>query len=304
VENGRADAYALEMDSPTAVRALNALVGDGVDAGLLLEPFRGAPAGTAVFDDRNATRRALDAAGRAHGLDFRALRGRVPELDPIEGVPRIAVLTGAVNQDVWSLRTLGFAADPVSTATINSAPTDPLAGYDVVFSATSYPSASNATGRARLAAFFAGGGGYIGAGANGARFAADAGLAAGLAPGLSSGGGRSGIVYWDNTGGAQSVITGAYPARDTMIVDPPTWLSTVPAGLQVDARLPQTNFFAAGLWPGSASTTAPGSALVAHGESTSGTARMTVFANNPLYRADPEREWPMVGNAAFWGAGD
>lgn len=304
VENGRANAYALELDSPTAVRALNDLLGDDVDAGLLLEAFRGAPAGTAVFDARTATRRALDAAGREYGLDFLALRGRVPELDPIERVPRIAVLTGVINQDVWSLRSLGFTADPVSTATIDSAPTDPLAGYDVIFSAVGYPSEAAATGRARLQAFFAGGGGYIGAGANGARFAADAGLAAGLAPGLSSGGGRSGIVYWDNTGGEDSVITGAYPPRDTMIVDPPTWLSTVPAGLRVDARLPQANFFAAGLWPGSASTTAPGSALVAHGESTSGTARLTVFANNPLYRADPEREWPMVGSAAYWGAGD
>jgi hypothetical protein len=27
---------------------------------------------------------------------------------------------------------------------------------------------------------------------------------------------------------------------------------------------------------------------------------MTVFAMNPLYRADPEREWAMVGTAAYW----
>ena len=27
-------------------------------------------------------------------------------------------------------------------------------------------------------------------------------------------------------------------------------------------------------------------------------------ANNPLYRADPEREWPMVGSAAYWVDGD
>jgi len=25
-----------------------------------------------------------------------------------------------------------------------------------------------------------------------------------------------------------------------------------------------------------------------------------VFAMNPLYRADPEREWAMVGTAAYW----
>jgi hypothetical protein len=27
---------------------------------------------------------------------------------------------------------------------------------------------------------------------------------------------------------------------------------------------------------------------------------MTLFAMNPLYRADPEREWPAVSSAAYW----
>ena len=43
---------------------------------------------------------------------------------------------------------------------------------------------------------------------------------------------------------------------------------------------------------------APGSAIIAHGANA--TSRMVVFANNPLYRADPEREWPMVATAAYW----
>ena len=33
---------------------------------------------------------------------------------------------------------------------------------------------------------------------------------------------------------------------------------------------------------------------------TAGTARLVNFAMNPLYRADPEREWPMVGTGAYW----
>jgi hypothetical protein len=44
--------------------------------------------------------------------------------------------------------------------------------------------------------------------------------------------------------------------------------------------------------------------VIAHGTNTAGTARLTVFAMNPLYRADPEREWPMVGSAAYWADGD
>ena len=40
--------------------------------------------------------------------------------------------------------------------------------------------------------------------------------------------------------------------------------------------------------------------MIAHGTSTAGTARLTIFAMNPLYRADPEREWTMLGSAAYW----
>jgi hypothetical protein len=100
------------------------------------------------------------------------------------------------------------------------------------------------------------------------------------------------------------VITGAFPARDTLIADPPTWLTGTPAAFTVDARLPSSGFFAAGLWPNAGTSSAAGSAIIAHGPNTGGTARLTVFANNPLYRADPEREWPMVGTAAYWGDGN
>jgi hypothetical protein len=60
-------------------------------------------------------------------------------------------------------------------------------------------------------------------------------------------------------------------------------------------------FFAAGLWLlDEQSASAPGAPLVAHGPNASGTARVTVFAMNPAYRADAEREWPAVGSAAYW----
>jgi hypothetical protein len=201
------------------------------------------------------------------------------------------------------LRTLGFQADPVSTATINAAPADPLADYDVIFNTGNYPAntPANATVRSRLAAFFANGGGYLGALTNGAAFLTNGGQVAGLTAANRSGNGRSGIVYWDNEGGAASPITGTYPGRDTAIMDPPTWFTGVPATFSVDGRLPRTGFFAAGLWSLDAqSATAPGAPVIAHGENTAGTARLTVFAMNPLYRADPEREWPMVGSAAYW----
>ena len=42
--------------------------------------------------------------------------------------------------------------------------------------------------------------------------------------------------------------------------------------------------------------------MIVHGNASlaGSAARITAFAMNPLYRADPEREWPMVGTAAYW----
>jgi hypothetical protein len=40
--------------------------------------------------------------------------------------------------------------------------------------------------------------------------------------------------------------------------------------------------------------------VIVHGTNTSGSARLAVYAMNPLYRADPEREWPSISAAAYW----
>jgi hypothetical protein len=303
---GPTDRYVLELDSATAVRTLNALLRDGLTAQLATTAFGSHPAGTVVFSGEAATRALLAQAGEENGITFvTESAAGMPDLEAIDRVPRIAVLTGnspaTVNQDIWSLRNLGFAVDALSTPTLNTAASDPLANYDLVFNTGGYPSAANPTARARLTAFFAAGGGYIGAGVNGAAFLTAGSQVSGLTA-LSRGGlGRSGIVYWTNTGSASSPIVGAYPAQDTAIMDPPTWFTAVPAGLTVDGRFPFTNFFAAGLWkPDAESATAPGSPVIAHGTNTAGSARLTVFAMNPLYRADPEREWPAISSAAYW----
>jgi hypothetical protein len=307
LDPGPADRYALKVDSPTAVRTLNQLVANGEPVELAVASFTTAtgevlPAGTPIFGGDPATKTRLAATGREAELRFKRVRNAaLPALEPAERVPRIAVLTGAVNQDVWVLRNLGFTADPVSTATLNTAPADPLLQYDLVWNAAGWPSAANPTARQRLTDFFARGGGYVGTGTNGVAFLTSAGQLAGLTAASRGGNGRSGIIYWDNVGGANSPVVGAYPVRDTAIVDPPTWFTAVPSSLSLDARLPTSGFFAAGLWsldPQSAS--APGAAVIAHGTNTANTARLVVFAMNPLYRADPEREWPAAAASAYW----
>jgi hypothetical protein len=303
VESGAADYYALEIDSATAVRTLNTLLKGGLTAKLATAPFTSGgasfPAGTVLFDDTTAG--VIGPAAQAAGLTLLRVATAPAQLEDVDRSPRIAVFTNAVDQSVWSLRNLGFAADPVGTTALNGA-SDPLVNYDVVFSTANYPSAANPVARSRLAAFFAAGGGYLGGGAGGAQFITNGGLAAGLTAATRSGNGRSGIVFWDNTGGAASPVTGAYPPRDTAIVDPPTWFTAVPSGWSIDANLPIAGFFAAGLWLiDAASASAPGAPMVAHGTSTTaGAPRLTAFAFNPLYRADPEREWPALGSAAYW----
>ena len=107
------------------------------------------PAGSVIFAADPATKVALASIGRTNDVWFmRAYNSALPALEPIDRVPRIAVLTSAVNQDVWSLRNLGFTADPIATSSSsqlnNPAAANPLDGYDLVFNTAGWPSGATA----------------------------------------------------------------------------------------------------------------------------------------------------------------
>jgi Zinc carboxypeptidase len=315
---GRVAGYLLELDSPTAVRAANGLIAGGLSAQLVTTPFTtrtggSAPAGSVIFP-ASAIRR-LDDVGEDNGLWFHPVRRSLPSgLETIDRVPRIAVIgtqlaragstTPGVDQNVWSLRSLGFVADPYNAVTLDAAATDPLTGYDVVFSPVNWPASPPnppfTVARQRVADFVARGGAFISVGTGGAAMLAGTGQVSGLTALANSGGGfgYSGIINWSNSGGAGSVVTGAYPALDTAIVDPPTWFTGIPTTMRVDGSLPLAPFLS-GLAPFDWSQ-ASGRAVIAHGTNNAGNARITSFAMNPLYRADPEREWPMLGSALYW----
>ncbi len=89
------------------------------------------------------------------GSGSSAFGQRLPAAEPIDRSPRIAALTGAVNQDIWVLRELGFTADPVSTATINRL--RPIRWRTTTSSSTRGPgpATTQPVARARLTAFFA-----------------------------------------------------------------------------------------------------------------------------------------------------
>lgn len=320
---GRALGYALELDSPTAVRTANSLIRSGLATQQATAAFStrsggSAGAGSLIFPATAAAR--LDDAGEDSGVWFHPITGALPAREPVDRVPRIAVIVTqlaqagttipGVDQSVWTLRNLGFDADPYNITTLNTAATDPLVGYDLVYNSPTSLSNNNwpttpatATARARLSSFFANGGGYLGGNWGGATFLSSAGQVTGLSVRVNDGGfaGWSGIISWNNSGGPGSVVTGAYRAADTAIMDPPVWFTSPPAGWAVDGSLPLTGFFLSGLAPFDwQAAGAPGSAVFAHGANTAGTSRMAIFAMNPLYRADPEREWPMLASAAYW----
>ncbi len=307
LEGKRATAYALALDSATAVRTANGLLADGVSASATTVPFSADgnefPAGSILFPA--SAKKALEDAAEDSGLDFQGVRGTLPASEPIDGAPSIAVLNGnaLTDQSTWVLRELGFTATPINVAALNGA-TDPLVGKDLIFNtAINYPgnTPGNATARARLTAFFAGRR-RLPRRRHERRHLPDNGAqVGGLTAVSNSGGGAgySGIFLWENSAPGTSVVTGAYPASDTAIFDPPTWFTSIPTTMTKDGALPgMAGFFLAGLWPDSAS--AAGATVIAHGTNTAGSARLTSFAMNPLYRADPEREWPMLASAAYW----
>jgi Zinc carboxypeptidase len=333
VRPGEGVAYALANDSVAAVKTINNLVGSGVAAQLATESFKARsgetlPAGTVIFPLHEKA--ALRAAGRSAGLWFEPVaRRQLPAREPIERVPRIACLCSALED--WALGELGFTSDPFTNSSINTPPENPLTGYDAIYNTTqSYPAdtPANATVRARYSAFFAAGGGYVGARVNGANFLVAGGAGQLMGLGMEAQGGRSelgrateqvdelidsfgrvtpafqpnvsGIVYWDNLQGESSPIVGAYPARDTGLVEVPVWFTDVPADVTIDARLPQSGYLASGHWP-NPDPSAGGSAIIVHGPNAANTARFTLFGIDPLFRAHPERSFPAVSAGFYWG---
>jgi len=331
--SGHADWYALEVDSRTAVRTVNELVADGARAQLATEAFETRhgemPAGSVLFSEDDD--RELRSAGRAAGLWFEPVRGFLPDREPIERVPRVACLCSALER--WALvERLGFVSDRTWTNNqIRAEANDPLVNYDVIYNSTqNYPTntAANAIVRERYQAFFARGGGYVGARINGAQFLVGegAGQMAGLqaewqgrasSPGkatedvdeLIEAFGRvgpvfqddaSGIVFWDNEQRENSPIVGAYPARDTGLVEDPVWFTDVPDDVTVDGRLPQSDYLASGHWP-NPDPSAGGSPIIVHGPNRTGTSRITLFGIDPLFRAHPERSFPAVAGGFYWG---
>jgi hypothetical protein len=311
VSRGKADWYAVTLRGVSEVRAVLDLLRSGIDGWIAEASSSRVAAGAVIFGNSPSTVAALDAAGRAAGIVFEPGKGAMPARTRLSEAPRIAVLVNsaapATNDTLWSLRQIfgsdaAFVSTVLGTDSLQNAAVDPLLAYDVIYNAgQNYPSATNATAQARLQAFFARGGGYIGTSqsANNFAFLTGAGLVSSPITQTSDSAG-GGIARWNNVG-SSGPLTGGYTAQDFLYLPSNvTYFSATPAGSTVDGRyLPDTtSMFVAGLWL-DRDPAAAGAPVAIHGDTTVAS-RYAALATNPFSRGDAEREWLWIGQAAFW----
>jgi len=331
---GPADWYAIAVRGAAEVRAILDLLRAGVDGKVAEEAFDSAavgelPAGSLLFENTPANASALANAGLSAGVYFeRVAEGDMPAATTeLTEAPKVAVLVNSASptsltvgpaESYWSLRQI-FGSDAryvsllAGSDSLQNSATDPLAGFDVIYNTgQNYPVPSNALARARLQAFFDGGGGYIGTSVSGNSFAfmTGAGLVDAIAQASAGAGG--GIARWNNVGGTSSPLTGAFPSQDFLYLPQNvTYFMTTPTGASVDGRYVPgasagtngpTPLFVAGLWRNrlvGAAVDAPNSPIAIHG-TTALDSRYLGLATNPFSRGDAEREWALIGQAAFW----
>lgn len=318
-----ADWYAVTLGGVSDHRAIFDLLRSGVSGEVAEEPFetvtRGAmPAGSVLFPADAAG--VLDGAAASAGLAVERGIGAKPATTRADEAPRVAILVNSTNPSAndtsESLEAI-FGADAAFVSvssgpgSLQNAPEDPLAGFDVIYNAgQSWPSGE--TARARLQDFFARGGGYIATSQSTSNFSFlnGSGLVSGSLT-QSSQTAYGGIAVWDNAGGAASPVTGASPDQDTLYLPSNvTYFTATPAGSIVDGRYhadmtgPATSpngpsaGFLAGLWRtrGAAANGAP---VIVRGETNAGS-RYLALATNPFSRQDAEREWALIAQAALW----
>ena len=333
---GPADWYALAIRGAAEVRAVLDLLRGGLEGEVAEEPFDSAsagemPAGSVLFANTPSNAIALANAGLSAGMYFeRVAEGDLPAATTeLTEAPKVAVLVNSASptsltlgpaESYWSLRQIfGSDAQYVSVVlgpdSLQNSATDPLAGFDVIYNTgQNYPSVSNAIARARLQAFFDGGGGYIGTSISGNNFTFMSGTGAGLVDAIAQATATAGggIARWDNVGGSSSPLTGGFPSQDFLYLPSNvTYFSITPTDASVDGRyLPgasasptgPTPLFVAGLWRNRDSVAASGASgapIVIHGTSLLGS-RYLGLATNPFSRGDAEREWALIGQAALW----
>ncbi|MEU8821408.1 M14 family zinc carboxypeptidase [Actinoplanes sp. NPDC048796] len=266
---------ALTLRDPADVRAVNALLDEGIKLRLYGAATVVLPASAAWIADRFGVR--LEAAARGHA-----------------GTPiSRPVLAAAVAADeLFALREMGFDVRTVSTATLNAGAS--LAGVTglVVSSGLNYTQLTEAA-QAQVDDLLSRGG-VVTRGVTGATFNAAAGLLPATA--VAGRGDANGVVAVRNPG----QVTGTDSPPNSFVYSPLWFTGT---GFTVEQRYAETPLVA-GHWlptaPGvGGPSQAAGQASVVSGTTARGS-RAVLFGTEPLFRAHPKGLYAQFARALYW----
>jgi hypothetical protein len=317
------DVYAVTLRGVSEHRSILELLRSGVDGEVAEQSFpTGAgvmPAGSLIFPSDSATTQRLIEVGKQAGITFvRLPANSKPPTTELDEAPKVAILVNSANPSrsdtSESLKAIygpdvGFVSVSSGPDSLQNAPTDPLANYDVIYN-TGQTWPANATAQERLRAFFDRGGGYIATSqsTNNFTFLTAGGLVAGaFTQGSQAAGG--GIAIWKNAAGASSPVTGGYPSQDFLYLPSNvTYFTATPTGAVIDGRYHENMVgtapngpspgFVSGLWRNRLAD-ANNAPVIAHGTTTRDS-RYLGFATNPFSRGDAEREWALIAQTALW----
>jgi predicted deacylase len=268
---GEGSRYALDNDSNAAVRAVNAMLREGLD--VFVDPDEDgdevAAGDFVVVANHNAV---ADVAER-----FRVTFEPCDVQD--HGLKRLhpaKVAVSAPADVLFALRSLGFDAAPLAAD-------DSLTGYDALVGADAGLAGTP------VKQYVKDGGSYIGVGVRGM-----SGFLGRLLPVKWAAGGAAdnGIVRLDFSQG--SVTAAGYTADDFAYVYKPVWFTDLGDGVSVVASY-DADPFLAGFWPGSeAAANAP---VIVCGEY--GDGEVVLMGVRPAFRAHPEHTFRLLANAIY-----
>ncbi|MBW8171958.1 DUF2817 domain-containing protein [Ornithinimicrobium sp. Arc0846-15] len=283
--------WALTLTDPSNVAAMNDLLAADVALGW-------SPEGQVIIPRDGAS--VAKAVATTHGIEILTVDAETRDQTTANALTdQIQVAAAAEPGEVAALGQMGFAVTEFSGEDLN----DGFAwqDFDVAYVSSDLRWDSLETdAQDDFSQFLADGGGLIAQGEIGADFNQQIdGLDATAEPGPAH---ANGIVNVTSTVGPI-----ATRATAQTFVYGPVWFTDLGSDVTVDQRL-SSNPLLSGHWraagaDASGPTDARGQALVVHGVDQSGAtsgAPIVIFGSDPLFRAHPQGQFPLVGAAIAW----
>ncbi|MGI5289795.1 M14 family zinc carboxypeptidase [Nonomuraea polychroma] len=274
---------ALKVTDAKEVQALNDLLAQGVAVTWTNDGSAIVPA---------AARQAAATVSDRYGVAF-TRAGSAP------GTPlsQVRIAAAASADELFTLREMGFAVTPVSTAVLNAG--FDWSGTDVLYVSSGLSHAAlNPAARTALDAYLATGG-VITRGGTGATFNAAAGLLTATA--VAGRGDANGVVRVTSSSGP---VGGGSPEHS--FVYSPRWFTALGAEVTVEQSYATDGPLVSGHWRADdkgmgGPEAARGQAAVVSGRDERGAA-VVLFGTEPMFRNHPKGLFPQVARALYWSA--